>query len=60
MITSLSYKSVHDPINGDQVRNIRMLKEERDAMLEGIRQEEFEVLPMTAIPCRHNDDEDVT
>eukprot|EP00971_Amphidinium_carterae_P112330 2225011-Amphidinium_carterae.1 len=43
MITSLSYNSEQDPINGEQVRNIQMLKEERDAMQEDIRQDEFEV-----------------
>eukprot|EP00971_Amphidinium_carterae_P113167 2241700-Amphidinium_carterae.1 len=31
MITSLSYNNEHDPINGEQARNIKMLKEERDA-----------------------------
>eukprot|EP00971_Amphidinium_carterae_P351216 6491979-Amphidinium_carterae.3 len=43
MITSISYYSEHDPINGEQVKNIRKLKEERDALQEDIRQEEFEV-----------------
>eukprot|EP00971_Amphidinium_carterae_P288277 5723038-Amphidinium_carterae.1 len=43
MITSLSYDSEYDPINGDQAKTIRMLKEERDAMLEEVQQDEFEV-----------------
>eukprot|EP00971_Amphidinium_carterae_P039201 770571-Amphidinium_carterae.1 len=43
MITSLSYNSEFDPINAEQARTIRMLKEEREAMLEAIQQEEFEV-----------------
>eukprot|EP00971_Amphidinium_carterae_P275779 5472298-Amphidinium_carterae.1 len=43
MVTSLSYKSEHDPINREQARTIRMLKEERDSMLDDIRQDEFEV-----------------
>eukprot|EP00971_Amphidinium_carterae_P301796 5995976-Amphidinium_carterae.1 len=43
MITSLSYNSEQDPINGEQAKKINMLKAERDAMQEDIRQEEFEV-----------------
>eukprot|EP00971_Amphidinium_carterae_P298536 5931496-Amphidinium_carterae.1 len=43
IITSLSYNSEYDPINEEQARTIRMLKEKRDSMLEKIRQNEFEV-----------------
>eukprot|EP00971_Amphidinium_carterae_P060285 1192939-Amphidinium_carterae.1 len=43
MITSLSYNNENDPVNGEQVRNINMLKEERDAMQAEMRPDEFEV-----------------